>query len=423
MQNSLTSTIRIISILFFSLCQIQICYPQEYYEEITYPDTINIVSMLPINYDTIFIGGNTEYANGGVYKSFDGGATWEFAGLDGFSVYSMIRGYGDTIYVCANRSVFRTGDLGENWERLLQLERNVVSLASIGSGQIFVGFGGGIMRSLDNGLTWDTSLALNQDSFIHAILPVSENEIYAAGTSYTIIDAGVFVSRDLGETWDYIGLLGNNIQALGYNADHELFAGCYYDGLLKTADSGMTWETVFPHRDVLSIVIDYNEMYVGCGNQSYFNGGIFYSSDNGVTWEDHTYNITNKDVTDIAITDDQYFYSLSRYEAAVLGPPFNRSVDPVFINERNSSKYQNVKIFPNPASDFLNISIPPAYRNNGKLIFSIYDQIGHMIKNDSTSLSPDSQTFSTNITHLTPGIYYLKIIIGQSKYLHKFIVQ
>jgi photosystem II stability/assembly factor-like uncharacterized protein len=423
MKNSFSRFIRIIYILSLSLCQIQICYPQEYYEEIMYPDTVNIVSMLPINYDTIFIGGNTQYANGGVYKSFNGGATWEFAGLDGFSVYSMIRGYGDTIYVSANRSVFRTGDLGEYWERLLQLERNVVSLARLQSGQIFAGFGGGIMRSLDNGLTWDTSLALNQNSFINAILPVSENEIYAGGTGYTSFDAGVFVSSDLGETWDYIGLVGYNIQALGYNGDHELFAGCYYDGLLKTVDSGMTWETVFPHRDVLSIAIDFDEMYLGCGNQSYFNGGIFYSSDNGVTWEDHTYNLTNKDITDVAITDDQYFYSLSRYEAVVLGPPFNRSVNPVFISDKNSPRYLDINIFPNPASDLLHISIPSVYVTNGKLNFLIYDQTGHVVKSDTTFISPDSKTFNINIINLIPGIYYLKIIMGQSKYLHKFIVQ
>ena len=82
-----------------------------------------------------------------------------------------------------------------------------------------------------------------------------------------------------------------------------------------------------------------------------------------------------------------------------------------------------ISIYPNPASNFLIISISPAYTKSGKLNFSIYDQTGHMVKSDSTFISPDSQTFNTDITNLTPGIYYLKIIIGQSKYLHKFIVQ
>ncbi|MFA4864480.1 MAG: T9SS type A sorting domain-containing protein [Bacteroidales bacterium] len=270
-------------------------------------------------------------------------------------------------------------------------------------------------------MTWDTSLTLNQNSVINAILPVSENEIYAAGTSYTSFDAGVFVSHNLGESWEYIGLLRYNIQALGYNADHELFAGCYYDGLLKTADSGMTWETVFPHRDVLSIVIDFDEMYVGCGKQSYLNGGIFYSSDNGLTWEDHTYNITNKDVKKIVLTEDQYFYSLSRFSTAY-GPPFYRSADPVLTPENSLPPDLNISVYPNPASDFLNISMSPALIKSGKLKFSIYDQTGHMVKSDSTFISPDPQTLTADITNLTPGIYYLKIIIGQSKYLHKFIV-
>lgn len=424
-QNSLSRFIRIISILILSVCQVQTCYPQEYYEEITYPDTLDIVSMLPISHDTIIIGisTNNPYAYGCIYKSFDGGDTWGFAGLNQTHVYCFLQGVGDTIYAGTGYGIFRTGNYGENWEQILPFGGNVISLARLQSGEIFAGFfWGGIMRSLDHGMTWDTSLVLDQFSDINAILPVSENEIYAAGTSYMSIDAGVFVSRDLGETWDNIGLVGYNIQALGYNADHELFAGCYYVGLLKTADSGMTWETVFPHRDVLSIVIDYDEMYLGCGNQSYFNGGIFYSSDKGLTWEDHTYNITNKDVEEIAITDDQYFYSLSRYEAAVLGPPFNRSFDPVFINERDLPKYLNVKVFPNPASDFLNIRLSPVYRNSGKLSLSIYDQTGHLLINDSAFISTDIQTFNTDITNLIPGIYYIKVIVGRSKYLSKLIV-
>ena len=275
MKRSLSHFFRIISILSLSVCQIQICYPQEYYEEITYPDTVDIISFLPFSFDTIFIGNSSDHAYGGVYKSFNGGETWEFAGLEGFAIYSMLRGKGDTIYAGVSRGVYRTGDYGDHWEQILPLEGNVVSLATLQSGEIFAGFGGGIMPSLNHGMTWDTSLVLDQFSVINAILPVSENEIYAGGTSYMSIGAGVYMSRDLGETWDNIGLVGYNIQALGYNADHELFAGCYYVGLLKTADSGMTWETVFPHRDVLSIVIDYDEMYLGCENQSYFNGGIF----------------------------------------------------------------------------------------------------------------------------------------------------
>jgi photosystem II stability/assembly factor-like uncharacterized protein len=379
--------------------------------------------MLPISHDTIIIGisTNNPYAYGCIYKSFDGGDTWGFAGLNQTHVYCFLQGVGDTIYTGTGYGIFKSGNYGDSWELILPMTENIVNIARLQSGELFAGFMGGIMRSLDHGMTWDTSLVLDQFSSIHEILPVSENEIYAGGTSYMSIDAGVFMSRDLGETWDNIGLVGYNIQALGYNGDHELFAGCYYDGLLKTADSGMTWETVFPHRDVLSIVIDYDEMYLGCGKQSYLNGGIFYSCDNGLTWEDHTYNITNKDVEKIVLTDDQYFYSLSRFSTAY-GPPFYRSADPVFTAENNLPPDLNISIYPNPASDNLNISISPAYTKSGKLKFSIYDQTGHIVKSDSTFISPESQTFNTDITNLTPGIYYIKVLVGRSKYLSKLIV-
>ncbi|MCK9400990.1 MAG: hypothetical protein M0Q51_13490 [Bacteroidales bacterium] len=146
MQNSLSSTIRIISILFFSLCQIQICYPQEYYEEITYPDTLDIVSMLPINHDTIIIGisTNNPYAYGCIYKSFDGGNTWEFAGLNQTHVYCFLEGVGDTIYAGTGYGIFTSGNYGDSWELILPMTENVVSMARLQQGKLFAGFGGGL---------------------------------------------------------------------------------------------------------------------------------------------------------------------------------------------------------------------------------------------------------------------------------------
>ena len=156
------------SFLILFLSQITTRYSQEYYEEIIYPDSVNIISMLPFNYDTVFIGGGTQYATGGIYRSFNSGITWEFAGLTGHSIYCLTHGNGDTIYA-GTIGVYRSCNLGESWELISPLEQNVISICELSSGEIFAGFWGGIMRSLDNGNTWDTSLALSQNSVINAI--------------------------------------------------------------------------------------------------------------------------------------------------------------------------------------------------------------------------------------------------------------
>ncbi|MDX9905694.1 MAG: T9SS type A sorting domain-containing protein [Bacteroidales bacterium] len=410
-----------LAIIFTIVLFNKTCLSQDYYEEIEYPDSINIISMLPLNFDTIFIGGSTQYATGGVYRSFDSGITWEYVGLNGLSIYCMSHGNGDTIYA-GTIGVYRSNNLGESWERISPIEQNVISISGFFPDDIFIGYWGGIMRSLDNGNTWDTSLVLSQNTVINTILPVGENEIYAGGTAYTAQDAGVFKSADLGEIWNYIGLVGYNIQSLGFNSNQDLFAGCFYSGLLKTSNGGLTWETVLPNRDAVSLVIEFDEIYVGCENQSFPNGGIYYSPDNGLTWENRTYNITNNRIKDIVITPDQFLYSLSRYESTVLGPALNRSVNPVFINESNQDKNVLVQIFPNPASDFFQISINQKFLLEENIKIFIYNQKGQMLESDSLVLLPDYFCHTINITELTSGIYYVKLVIGKNKYLLKLVV-
>jgi hypothetical protein len=424
MKNSLSRLVRIISIIILSASQIQTCYTQEYYEEIIYPDTVNIISMLPFNHDTIFIGGNTEYATGGVYRTFDGGYSWDFTGLNGYNIYCLAKGIGDTIYASASWKVYKTGNFGNDWEEILSLSDNAISIACLGPGWIFVGYWGGIMRSLDYGSTWDSSLVISPNSsVINAILPITENEIYAGGTAYMHSDAGVFKSVDLGNSWDLIGLVNYNIQALGMNADHELFAGCFYSGLMKTSNDGLNWETVFPFYDVRSLIIGSDGMYVGCESQNYPNGGIYYSSDNGNSWEDWTYNITNINIKRIFETPDQYLYSLSRYESTVLGPPFNISANPVEIDEEDSRSDLKFDIIPNPASDFIQVRFSNELLTIENLKLSIFNLQGQLVRSDSLYFSKGDLSSKLNIVHLARGTYFVEIKTGKYRSLNKLVIQ
>ena len=69
----------------------------------------------------------------GVYKTTDGGATWQFAGLYGAGQIGAVRIHPadpNTVWVAANgdmfkanseRGVFKTTDGGKNWRRVLYL--------------------------------------------------------------------------------------------------------------------------------------------------------------------------------------------------------------------------------------------------------------------------------------------------------------
>ena len=422
MTHLLSNTIFSSFTFFIILANIQLSYSQSSYQEISHPDTVGIISMLPFGQDTIFVGASSNHT-GGAYRSLDGGETWDYIGLEGGHVYCLKRGSGDTIYAGSSLGVYRSSNLGNSWDQLLQTGDNVICLGYLSPGVLFAGSWGVIMRSLDYGNSWDTSLIIHQNAVINSILAASETELYAGGTSYSTPGGGVFHSEDLGDSWNNIGLVGFNVQALNQNSFNELFVGCYYSGLLKTSNCGNDWDTILSNRDVVSIIISDEEMYIGCDMQSFPIGGIFYSNDNGVNWEDRTYNITNNRIINIDLTGDNYLFSLSKHESSSIGPPFNRSVFPVSVNIIPPQKNQEIILYPNPATTLLNIRIVRAMTRDNKLNLWLYNQSGQLINRDSIFTPPDDLIIQRNITHLKPGIYYIRILHGDFEYVSKVLIQ
>lgn len=72
-------------------------------------------------------------------------------------------------------------------------------------------------------------------------------------------------------------------------------------------------------------------------------------------------------------------------------------------------KQNNLKIYPNPVTDILNVK-----SSETLLSVEIFDNLGRKIKNLKN-------TYQNNIHNLQPGIYYLKIKTEKAKYIEKFI--
>ncbi len=398
-------------------------YTQHYWQEIIDPDTMPITTMLPMNYDTIILGtgSNHPYIKGGIYRSINGGNTWEFTGIDAWTIYDLISLGVDTLYAATSSGIYMTKNFGDDWEHILPFMQNVICLCKVSSGVLFAGFWGGIMRSFDYGITWDTSLVMS--GVINSILPISESEIYVACTDYSSPGGGgVFISDDLGNSWGNIGLNGYDAQSLAYNSNQELFVGCVYYGLYKTVDQGVTWDTVLPWRDIFSVIIKENDnMFIGCSRHNFPIGGVFFSNNNGETWEDYTYNIMNNDIKQLEITDDNYFYARSS-DGSSLGPPLYRSINPLFVNVNEIIQDYEFFIYPNPASTNLNVLM--LSRSNEKEIQNIlvYDLQGKLIINDSGTLLPNN-TLQLDVSQLKAGMYYVNIIIEEASFSEKVLIK
>jgi photosystem II stability/assembly factor-like uncharacterized protein len=211
-----------------------------------------------IEQDTIYAlagSSNTLYAArmSGLYRSDDGGATWQnaFASLDGAQSLSATA-------VAANATT------------------------------VFAGVKGAVLRSDDSGKHW---LAVGLSSpppqvVAFALSPnYPEDGVVVAGTA----EDGVFVSHDRGTTWTAwnFGLIDRNVYALvispHFSTDKTVFAGTE-SGVFRSHNGGRAWRDLpFPMDTgaVLSLALAAADGRLYAGTES---RGLFVSDDSGKSW-------------------------------------------------------------------------------------------------------------------------------------------
>jgi photosystem II stability/assembly factor-like uncharacterized protein len=152
-------------------------------------------------------------------------------------------------------------------------------------------WGLGIFRSTDNGNSWAQSNSKLTNLNITALLV--ESDTVFAGT-----DGGVFMSTNTGVSWmaRSKGLTNPSIKELAY-CGQTLYAGIVHGGVYISRDHGENWSAAInglDNQDVYAIAGVGNDVLVG----TYGGGGVFLSSDSGVSWRP-----TNEGLTAIKYTD------------------------------------------------------------------------------------------------------------------------
>lgn len=223
-------------------------------------------------------------AGKGMYKSIDGGATWQHIGLD------------DTGHI---------GAVEINPEN-----HNMVYVAAIG--QAFnANEERGLYKTVDGGRNWEQVLYISDETGISDVemLPGNPEIVFATAWKaerkpWTIIsggeneEGGLFKSVDGGASWDKIteglptGLIGKMDLALS-PADSSIVyllveAPGDEAGLYKSIDQGQTFEQVSDHDGIITRPFYYANIDVDPQNPDIvyaMSTGNFISKDGGENWE------------------------------------------------------------------------------------------------------------------------------------------
>jgi photosystem II stability/assembly factor-like uncharacterized protein len=271
-------------------------------------------------------GGSLVYNGDGIYTSTDAGLTWESKGLANVgSIGKVLIDPNDenTLFVGAmgplfsddsNRGVYRSTDGGETWEQVLFVSdiTGVIDMANHPSNSEIIyaatwervrrpeyrDYGGetsGLYRSLDGGDTWSElsnglpSIASQKGRISISISQSNPEVLYSRYADASGAIQGVYRTADGGDNWTTVN--SSQLNNVGF---HWWFRGIYVDPtdentiynvdyeVQKSVNGGMSWTTAFPGVHVDQHALAFNTMADGevlLGN----DGGLYKSTNDGAS--------------------------------------------------------------------------------------------------------------------------------------------
>jgi photosystem II stability/assembly factor-like uncharacterized protein len=214
---------------------------------------------------------------GKIFKSINGGSDWNetyTAPSNGPLVISLTMSKKDSNILFATTSdkqVMKSIDAGTSWKNIYSSQSPVekIALDSANDNLLYLNLANGtILRSTDGGNTIDTNLKDVRSGISNIETdPSHTNWVYAAG------QAGLFRSKDAGDTWEILKTLSDSnafpVRALAINQfnSNEIVYGAA-QATYRSVDGGVNWTPFqLATKNTVSILkyspIEMNVVYLG----------------------------------------------------------------------------------------------------------------------------------------------------------------
>jgi len=271
---------------------------------------VSAIIVDPTNPDIIYIGtGDRDSADApglGVWKSTDGGETWQEpgTGMPNVVVGMMTINPEDTemVFAATNEGVYRTTNGGNIWT-LVSPDNNFkdIKYHPTNTDILYATGSTAVYRSTNGGSTFASiggTVSFSARSVI-AVTPAEPDWVYICGAFFSDF-RGLFKSEDAGETWEEMSdspnILGWSDDADGGQAWYDLTIAANPENPLeilvggvrvsRSLDGGVTWQEAtnnFVHVDHHASAFSPHTNNYWLGN----DGGIYELEDNTV-WKDKT---------------------------------------------------------------------------------------------------------------------------------------
>jgi photosystem II stability/assembly factor-like uncharacterized protein len=252
--------------------------------------SIGALAVAPSNPDIIYVGSGEglrrpDLSTGdGIYKSTDGGQTWEHLGLrDAFQIGAIVVDPHDPnrVFVAAlghpygpnaERGVFRSLDGGATWEKVLYKDENTGAI--------------------------DLAFDAQNAQIVYADMWASRRPPWTTGGAYNGPGSGLYKSTDGGATWrqltqglptwaDRLGRIGIGIAPSDPNRIYALVDSPTLGGLYRSDDAGESWQRINNETRVWGRGDDFADVRVDPRNKDIVyvgNTASYRSTDGGRTF-------------------------------------------------------------------------------------------------------------------------------------------
>lgn len=224
---------------------------------------------------------------GSVYKTDDGGTSWQFVAVEQprrftfYAVYpldvqkALLLGTGGAIVV--------TQDGGTSWEQRgdAVTRQHLHGITALGDSAAWVFGDGTALRTTDAGQSWSGSDTISLPGFRYG-QALSATRLIGAGSQ-----GQVYVSDDGGQSWQtQILSAKGQIEQITFVDDQNGWLAGAHGTLARSSDGGATWIELDA-----GVTHDFNAVAAVSAQEAWAagdNGYIFHTTDGGASWSEQT---------------------------------------------------------------------------------------------------------------------------------------
>lgn len=360
--------------------------------------SLNIQNIVGVDANTAWVMASREAdGSGGVFKTTDGGESWEFqiGGTTPDESWNNWVHFFDTnsgVFmsdpVGGYFELYTTSDGGSNWTRVpsANIPAPLASEYGYTGGYTYVGNTvffytnkGRILKSTDKGLTWSvilptgfvTDFGTTTNSGLMAFSDANKGIVFkkTANSAGTPTALSVYRTTNGGANWEAVTLSG-------ITAATNITGISYVPGTSTIVASAVTQAAP----------------------------GSYMSTDNGSTWTklDAVQHTSVKCIEDFCYSGG---YSSSTTQSGMF-----KSTQSLAVNEASNSR--SIKVYPNPVADYFKIDTKGFEINEVKIL--LIDASGKLVKSFNSQDSYD-------VSGLAKGVYMLTITDGKKSETTKII--